>query len=94
MYPIEEGIIVFQSIIKVYIFVIGGALTNTIVLQFVQKLKKIDHSRQSRHLIYEFISYGIFRNMRQKVSLFVIKFSECEKNVQLSLIDFSEVMNS
>ena len=40
MYPIEGGIIVFQSIIKVYIFVIGDALTNTIVVQFVQKLKK------------------------------------------------------
>ena len=50
MYPIEEGIIVFQSIIKVYIFVIGGALTNTIVLQFVQKLKKIDHG-QSRQVV-------------------------------------------
>ena len=49
--PIEEGIIVFQSIIKVYIFVIGGALTNTIVLQFVQKLKKIDHGRQSRQFV-------------------------------------------
>ena len=47
MYPIEDGIIVFQSIIK-NIFVIGGALKNTIVLQFVQKLKKIDYSRQSK----------------------------------------------
>ena len=28
--------------------------------------------------------------MRQKVSLCVIKFSECEKNVQLSLIDFKD----
>ena len=49
--PIEEGIIVFQSIKKVYIFVIEGALTNTIVLQFVQKLKKIDHGRQSRQFV-------------------------------------------
>jgi hypothetical protein len=51
MYPIEEGIIVFQSIIKVYIFVIGDALTNTIVVQFVQKLKKIDHDRQRRQFV-------------------------------------------
>ena len=50
MYPIEEGIIVFQSIIEVYIFVIGGALTNTIVMQFVQKLKKIDYG-QSRQFV-------------------------------------------
>lgn len=51
MYPIEGGIIVFQSIIKVYIFVIGDALTNTIVVQFVQKLKKIDHDRQRRQFV-------------------------------------------
>ena len=51
MYPIEKGIIVFQSIIKVYIFVIGGALTNTIVLQFVKKFKKIDHGKSKQFVI-------------------------------------------